>query len=51
MTSADVVLGTYNLHPDLHSVMHAGNTLSTHLTTKPDLPPPPPNQGRTLRGL
>lgn len=39
------------LHPDLHSVMNAGNTLSTHLATKPGLPPPPPNQGRTLRGL
>jgi integrase len=33
------------LHPDLHSVMNAGNTLSTHLTAKPGLPPPPPTQG------
>ncbi|WP_235031930.1 tyrosine-type recombinase/integrase [Actinacidiphila yanglinensis] len=35
------------LHPDLHSVVHAGHTLNAHLTTKPDLPPPspPPRQG------
>ncbi|WP_443053951.1 tyrosine-type recombinase/integrase [Streptomyces sp. IBSBF 2435] len=35
------------LHPDLHSAMNAGNTLGTHLTPKPGLPPPPPNHGRT----
>jgi hypothetical protein len=39
------------LHPDLQAVLNAGNTLSTHLTAKPGLPPPPPTQGRTLRGL
>ena len=39
------------LHPDLHSVVRAGHTLSAHLTTKPDLPPPPPTSSTRLRGL
>ncbi|WP_327287905.1 hypothetical protein [Streptomyces sp. NBC_01198] len=39
------------LRPHLQAVVRAGDTLSTHFTTKPGLPPPPPNQGRTLRGF
>nr|WP_235002680.1 site-specific integrase [Actinacidiphila paucisporea] len=39
------------LHPDLHTVMHAGRTISTHLTKSPALPPPSPGLSATLRRL
>ncbi|MFC4034746.1 tyrosine-type recombinase/integrase [Streptomyces polygonati] len=39
------------LHPDLQSVVHAGRTLSNHLTTTPGLPPPAPGMSATLRRL
>lgn len=39
------------LHPDLHSVVRAGHTLSTHLTASPAPPPPPPGRAPRLRGL
>ncbi|MET9221549.1 tyrosine-type recombinase/integrase [Streptomyces sp. NPDC003300] len=39
------------LHPDLQSVVHAGRTLSNHLSTTPGLPPPSPGMSATLRRL
>ncbi|WP_235002755.1 tyrosine-type recombinase/integrase [Actinacidiphila paucisporea] len=39
------------LHPDLHTVMQAGRTISTHLTKSAALPPPSPGLSATLRRL